>query len=86
MDLTVLIEELFNQRQGYSHWHNILKFYIEHRTELTDEQKIRILIRIEKYRTEHNKITHNQNDQIRREDTNPNIYIDLIHLEPKSEP
>jgi len=83
MDLSVLIRNLFKQQQGYSHWHNILKFYTEHKSELTDRQKKRILNRIEKYRKEHNKISHNLDDQIRREDTHPNIYSELQYLEQK---
>ena len=83
MDRKLLIRELFKQRQGYSHWHNILKFFIEHRTELTDPQKKRILNRIEKYRTDHNRDEKNSTDKIRREDTYPNIYSELKHLEAK---
>ena len=76
MDLTVEIRRLFKQREGYSHWHNLLQFYQQNQEHLTDRQKKRIINRVEKYRREHNKDSKNTHDQIRREDVYPNIYAD----------
>jgi hypothetical protein len=78
MDLSVEIRQLFKQQQGYSHWRNILHFYEEHKDNLTDKQKKRIINKSEKYRLEHNRDSKNHNDKIRKEDVYPNIYLSQI--------
>ena len=81
MDLMVQLEALISQKQGYSHSYQLIHFFDQHKDRLTNDQKRQIYIIAENYRTEHNK--ENTEDEIRREDTYPNIYTDLSFLEEK---
>ena len=79
MDISVQLDKLLLEKQGYYHWSNILFFFDENKDELSNKDKKRIYIQAEKYRTEHNKKV--PEDIITREDTKPNIYINLSYLE-----
>jgi hypothetical protein len=71
MGLGAQIDKLFAEKQGYCHWAKLINFLHKYKTELNYNDKKRIFLQIERYRSEHN--TKYPNDIIRREDIKPSI-------------
>lgn len=77
MELEIQAMKLINAESSWGVWGQLLFLFDDNKNELSNRTKIKIYHRCEQYRREYST----ENDPIRREDVNPNIYSDATFLE-----